>query len=171
MASRHRSCLPLPPPSEQQQAGCEVFSNRHPTTISMSVLVVVEMFNALNNLSEDASLLQIPPWDNRWLLAAISTSMLLHVFILYCPPAAAVFGVTGLSAAEWGAVLCLSAPVIAVDEVMKAISRRRRGFGGSSLGSRTGSSGHLLGFSSIHVHDSSAGSHGSLLAAASGKQH
>ncbi|KAJ9533975.1 hypothetical protein QJQ45_027070 [Haematococcus lacustris] len=154
--------------------GCEVFSNRHPTTISMSVLVVVEMFNALNNLSEDASLLQllqIPPWDNRWLLAAISTSMLLHVFILYCPPAAAVFGVTGLSAAEWGAVLCLSAPVIAVDEVMKAISRRRRGFGGSSLGSRTGSSGHLLGFSSIHVHDSSAGSHGSLLAAASGKQH
>jgi hypothetical protein len=26
--------------------------------------------------------LQVPPWDNRWLLAAISTSMLLHFFIL-----------------------------------------------------------------------------------------
>jgi hypothetical protein len=38
---------------------CEVFHSRHPTTISMSVLVVVEMFNALNNLSEDASLLRV----------------------------------------------------------------------------------------------------------------
>jgi hypothetical protein len=38
---------------------CEVFHSRHPTTISMSVLVVVEMFNALNNLSEDSSLLKV----------------------------------------------------------------------------------------------------------------
>ncbi len=38
---------------------CDVFLNKHPSTISMSVLVVVEMFNALNNLSEDASLLRV----------------------------------------------------------------------------------------------------------------
>lgn len=36
---------------------CKVFESPHPRTISMTVLVVVEMFNALNNLSEDASLL------------------------------------------------------------------------------------------------------------------
>jgi hypothetical protein len=36
-----------------------VFTSSHPTTIAMSVLVVVEMFNALNNLSEDASLLRV----------------------------------------------------------------------------------------------------------------
>ncbi|KAL3514427.1 hypothetical protein ACH5RR_027144 [Cinchona calisaya] len=29
---------------------CSVFSDRHPSTVSMTVLVVVEMFNALNNL-------------------------------------------------------------------------------------------------------------------------
>lgn len=38
---------------------CEPFTSKHPTTISMSVLVVVEMFNALNNLSEDSSLLRV----------------------------------------------------------------------------------------------------------------
>lgn len=63
------------------------------------------------------SLLTIPPWDNRWLLGAITTSMALHFAILYCPPAAALFGVAPLNGAEWWAVLCLSAPVVLLDEV------------------------------------------------------
>ncbi|CAN6297915.1 unnamed protein product, partial [Urochloa humidicola] len=36
---------------------CSIFEDRHPSTVSMTVLVVVEMFNALNNLSENQSLL------------------------------------------------------------------------------------------------------------------
>ncbi|KAL5740016.1 hypothetical protein ACOSP7_028899 [Xanthoceras sorbifolium] len=40
---------------------CSIFEDRHPSTVSMTVLVVVEMFNALNNLNENQSLLVIPP--------------------------------------------------------------------------------------------------------------
>ena len=40
----------------------------------MSVLVIVEMFNALNALSENCALLALPPWSNPWLLAAITVS-------------------------------------------------------------------------------------------------
>ncbi|KAB1203972.1 Calcium-transporting ATPase 3, endoplasmic reticulum-type [Morella rubra] len=36
---------------------CSIFDDQHPSTVSMTVLVVVEMFNALNNLSENQSLL------------------------------------------------------------------------------------------------------------------
>ncbi|KAJ4834330.1 Calcium-transporting ATPase 3, endoplasmic reticulum-type [Turnera subulata] len=36
---------------------CSVFDDMHPSTMSMTVLVVVEMFIALNNLSENQSLL------------------------------------------------------------------------------------------------------------------
>lgn len=43
--------------------------------LTMQVLVVVEMFNALNALSENASLVSQPPWRNLWLLAAIAVSM------------------------------------------------------------------------------------------------
>ena len=69
---------------------------------------------------------QLPPWSNLWLLGAIALSMALHCFILYVPPAALIFSVTPLSAAEWVAVIWLSFPVILVDEFLKYLTRCRR---------------------------------------------
>lgn len=55
------------------------------TTMSLSILVVVEMFNAMNSLSENESLLRLPVWRNPYLVAAVTLSMLLHFAILYIP--------------------------------------------------------------------------------------
>lgn len=55
------------------------------STLSLSVLVAIEMFNAFNALSEDNSLLQLPPWSNPWLLLATCISLGLHCVILYIP--------------------------------------------------------------------------------------
>ncbi|KAL3687065.1 hypothetical protein R1sor_013374 [Riccia sorocarpa] len=111
----------------QARYSCSVFQDRHPSTISMSVLVVVEMFNALNNLSENQSLLVLRPWSNLWLLGAIAVSMILHFLILYIRPLALTFSVTSLSWSEWKAVLWFSFPVIIVDELLKLMSRRLKG--------------------------------------------
>ncbi|KAK3007064.1 hypothetical protein RJ639_016628, partial [Escallonia herrerae] len=89
---------------------CSIFSDRRPTTVSMTVLIVVEMFNALNNLSENQSLLVIPPWSNIWLVGSIVVTMLLHILILYVQPLSVLFSVTPLSWAEWTVVLNLSFP-------------------------------------------------------------
>jgi Ca2+ transporting ATPase len=102
---------------------CSVFDSKRPSTVAMSVLVVVEMFNALNALSEDCSLLSLPPWSNPWLLGAICLSMLLHMIILYVPPLAVMFSVEALTQREWTAIIVLSFPVIIVDEALKYISR------------------------------------------------
>ena len=55
------------------------------TTMSLSILVTVEMFNAMNSLSENESLLRLPLWKNPFLVGAIALSMALHVAILYIP--------------------------------------------------------------------------------------
>jgi Ca2+ transporting ATPase len=72
-------------------------------TLALSVLVTIEMLNALNrfiifvnfslnyflsfffSLSENQSLLKMPPWYNKYLLFAIGLSMSLHMMILYIP--------------------------------------------------------------------------------------
>ncbi len=98
--------------------------------MSLSILVTVEMFNAMNSLSENESLLRLPLWKNKFLVAAITTlSMVLHAAILYVPfltvsslvlnklftPSMtgwqSQFAIAPLDWIEWKAILLLSAPV------------------------------------------------------------
>jgi magnesium-transporting ATPase (P-type) len=59
--------------------------SQHATTMSLSILVTVEMVNAMNSLSENESLLVLPVWKNPFLVGAITLSMVLHFMILYVP--------------------------------------------------------------------------------------
>ena len=113
---------------------CQIFKDRRPSTMSMTVLVTVEMFNALNALSENSSLLKHPPWSNKWLLGAIFISMALHAMILYVPWMNITFSVSYLSWKEWKAVLWLSFPVIVCDEILKALTRKFKKRGGRYFG-------------------------------------
>ncbi|XP_012827834.1 PREDICTED: LOW QUALITY PROTEIN: calcium-transporting ATPase 4, endoplasmic reticulum-type-like [Erythranthe guttata] len=101
-------------------------------TLSLSVLVAIEMFNSLNALSEDGSLLTMPPWVNPWLLLAMSISFGLHFLILYVPFLAQIFGIVPLSLNEWLLVLAVALPVILIDEVLKFVGRCTSGMRSSS---------------------------------------
>ena len=115
--------------------------SRTATTMSLSILVTVEMFNAMNSLSENESLLRFPVWRNPFLVASIVLSMVLHCGILYIPlftasqpevlcflftnpPPQEVFAIAPLYWEEWKAVLCFCAPVLVLDEALKLISVR-----------------------------------------------
>lgn len=106
-----------------QNVECSVFASRFPTTMALSVLVTIEMCNALNSLSENQSLLRMPPWVNIWLLGTICISMSLHFLILYVEPLPLIFQVTALDWHQWVMVLKISLPVILVDESLKFLSR------------------------------------------------
>lgn len=88
------------------------------------MLVIIEMLNALNALSEDSSLFVIGFWINPYLLIAIATSVALHCVILYIPFFHTIFNVVNLTANDWNLVLRFSFPVVLIDEVLKFISRR-----------------------------------------------
>lgn len=104
---------------------CDYFSagKVKASTLSLSVLVAIEMFNAANALSEDNSLLKVPVWSNPWLLLAMSISFGLHFLILYVPTLATTFSIVPLSVNEWMLVLAFALPVVLIDEVLKFVGR------------------------------------------------
>ena len=106
-------------------APCDYFEKGKVTasTLSLTVLVAIEMLNSLNALSEDCSLLVVPPHKNMYLVGAITASFLAHFMILYIPPLATVFSVAPLTWREWKLVLMFSFPVIVIDEVLKLVGR------------------------------------------------
>ncbi|KAG9562772.1 calcium ATPase, partial [Aureobasidium melanogenum] len=93
------------------------------STISLSILVVIEMLNAMNALSSSESLLTLPLWKNMMLVYAICLSMALHFALLYIPFLQGIFGIVPLGMEEWKLVLGWSAPIILIDEGLKFLER------------------------------------------------
>ncbi|EKD17245.1 uncharacterized protein L3040_008890 [Drepanopeziza brunnea f. sp. 'multigermtubi'] len=114
-------------PTSFPELGCSMFSNdmaKSASTVSLSILVVIEMLNAMNALSSSESLLTLPLWDNMMLVYAICLSMALHFALLYTPILQTLFSILPLNWNEWKAVLVISSPVIFIDEGLKFVERQ-----------------------------------------------
>eukprot|EP00826_Nyctotherus_ovalis_P066888 TRINITY_DN993_c0_g1_i7.p1 TRINITY_DN993_c0_g1~~TRINITY_DN993_c0_g1_i7.p1 ORF type:complete len:689 (-),score=226.30 TRINITY_DN993_c0_g1_i7:176-2242(-) len=104
---------------------CDLFEKDGPraTTMSLSLLVVLEMIGAINALSEYQSLFVTPPWKNLYLCGAIFLSVSLHLIILNVPILRTIFGVALLTKIEWMWIFIYAAPAIVLEEIIKFISR------------------------------------------------
>ena len=70
-------------PENFKGISCDLFQSPEPMTMALSILVTIEMCNAINALSENQSLVMMPPWINPLLLGAMALSFALHFLILY----------------------------------------------------------------------------------------
>ena len=106
---------------------CEYFTKGKvkASTLSLSVLVMIEMFNAFNAISEDQSLLTMSPFVNPYLILATFASTAFHCIIVYIPFMNSVFSIHSMTAYEWVLVLAFALPVVLVDEVLKVVGRMR----------------------------------------------
>ena len=104
---------------------CDYFlsGKKKASTLSLTVLVMIEMFNSLNAMSENSGLLSIGVFSNLWLWAAIAFSTLLHCLILYIPFLGNIFSTVSLDFKDWILVLAFSLPVVLIEEVLKWVSR------------------------------------------------
>jgi Ca2+ transporting ATPase len=97
----------------------EVFANDLPSTLAMSVLVVVEMFSACTAVSERQSLVVMPPWKNFYLLLAVVASLFVHIVTLEVKFTQKVFSVVHLNTKHWILVLVLGFPTVLIEELFK----------------------------------------------------
>ena len=96
-----------------QTNACNYFTTgkRKAVSLSLTVLVVIEMLNAMNAISDESSLLKMHPFKNLWLILAIFFSISLHCMILYIPFFNRIFGIAPLDLNEWILVMIFSMPV------------------------------------------------------------
>lgn len=83
---------------------CNIFQAaalQQPQTLSLTVLVMIELFKALSAVSLEHSIVTTPPWKNPWLLLGVSVPLVLHLSIMYIPLFSRIFSLHPLSGKEW----------------------------------------------------------------------
>lgn len=92
-------------------------------TAAFTVLVLAQLFNALNARSESASVFS-GLFDNRWLWGAIVLGVGLQAAVVYWTPLNAAFNTTPLSPEQWLICLAMASSVLWYSELRKGLLRR-----------------------------------------------
>lgn len=95
------------------------------STMAFGVLSLSELIHAFNMRSSQ-SLLRIGLFSNRKMIAAFFVCAALQISVMMIPPLAAVFGVTILSAAQWGMVWGFALIPLVVMEAAKWFGREKK---------------------------------------------
>lgn len=91
-------------------------------TAAFTVLVLAQLFNALNARSETASAFR-GIFANRWLWGAIGLGIALQVAVVHWPPLNRSFSTTPLSPAQWMICFALGSSVLWSSELRKVFLR------------------------------------------------
>jgi calcium-translocating P-type ATPase len=97
-------------------------------TAGFSVLVLTQLFNALNARSETVSAFH-GFFGNAWLWGAIGLSAALQVAVVHVPFLNDAFSTTPLSAGQWVTCVLLASTVLWFSEARKLVLRRSRARG------------------------------------------
>ena len=100
-----------------------------PQTLSLTTLVCMEMLKALAAVSVDNSLFTVGPQQNPLLCIGVIVPTMLHLLVVYSsklglPGLGESFGMVPLSMQNWISILKWSAPILFVEEILKAMGRR-----------------------------------------------
>lgn len=92
-------------------------------TITLIAMAMFQWFNAWNCRSEQKSLFTIGFFSNKWLVAATALVLGLQFVIVYAPFMQYIFKTVPLSASDWALIVCVTFPILVIEEIRKLISR------------------------------------------------
>ncbi len=94
--------------------------------MAFSILAVSPLFHAFNCRSSTASIFEVGVTTNRALLLAVAASAIIHFSAVVVPFLQPVFKTYPMSLEEWLVTIGLSASIIPIVEIAKAIGRAKR---------------------------------------------
>lgn len=96
----------------------------HARTMTLITMAMYQWFNAWNCRSETRSLFELGVFSNRWLILVMAIVLLLQSAIVYVPFMRHIFKTVPLSTQDWIVIICITAPIIILEESRKAIAKR-----------------------------------------------
>lgn len=93
-------------------------------TMTLITMAMYQWFNAWNCRSESRSLFELGLFSNRWLIAVMALVLALQSAIVYVPFMRHIFKTVPLSLHDWIIIVAITAPIILMEEIRKAIARR-----------------------------------------------
>ena len=92
-------------------------------TIAFTTLIMYQLFNVLNQKSEDKSLFKVGVFSNKWLIISVLISLILQVVVVYVPFMQNLFGTVALGIIDWLWIVLVSSTVLWFGEVVKLMRR------------------------------------------------
>jgi Ca2+-transporting ATPase len=92
-------------------------------TMAFTTLVMFEMFNAFNFRSFHQSVFKVGIFKNRWLLGAVTLSVILQLLVVYTPVLQKAFHTVPLELTDWMVVILVSSTVLIFMEIIKLIAK------------------------------------------------
>ena len=93
------------------------------STMAFCTLMLFQMFNVFNNRSEKVSIFKLKFFGNKFLLLAVSISILLQLGVVYLPILSNIFGTVPLTLKDWGLALLTSVTVLIGGEIFKVFKK------------------------------------------------
>jgi Ca2+-transporting ATPase len=94
-------------------------------TVAVTTMIFFQFFQAWNSRSETRSIFRVGVLSNPFLFFSMIAAFFAHLAVLYVPAFQWVFRTTSLAVPEWIEVISVSAVIVLVVELEKALRRRK----------------------------------------------
>ena len=95
-------------------------------TLALTVIVIVQKVNVFSFRALSQPIWSLTPWSNKWLLAAVAGTLLVHLAAIYSPFLQTFLHTAALSGEDWLVIAIASVALLAMSELSKSILGTRR---------------------------------------------
>ncbi|MEY4230733.1 MAG: hypothetical protein RLZZ362_1582 [Actinomycetota bacterium] len=108
-------------PGAEPEAGLATVAG----TMAFNTFVLFQFFNIMNARSDTQTVFSRFTLTNRWLWVSLAVVALLQIGVTHVGPMQRLFDTTSISAAQWIICIAIASSVLWLEEIRKAIVRRR----------------------------------------------